>query len=109
MSRLRIVVQAGGAIAAICLVATPAVAQPFELAVRKDRLFGADEGMLVFTPESITYQTTDVEDAREWDYEDLKQIQIVSPTRVVMATYQDQSWIKFGADRTFDFEVTGGF
>jgi hypothetical protein len=107
MSRLRIVVQVGFAITIMCLVATSVVAQPFALTVRKDRLFGAGEGTLVFTTDNVTYETTDVEDAREWGYDDLKQIQVVSPTRVVMVTYEGQSWIKFGADRTFDFEVTG--
>jgi len=107
MSRLRIVVQVGLAMTVICLVATSVVAQPFAVTVRKDRLFGAGEGTLVFATDSVTYETTDVEDAREWGYDDLKQIQVVSPTRVVMVTYEDQSWIKFGADRTFDFEVTG--
>ena len=107
MSRLRIVVQVGVVITVLALVATSAVAQPFALTVRKDRLFGAGEGTLVFTTDSVTYETTDVEDAREWGYDDVKQIQVVSPTRVVMATYEDQSWIRFGADRTFDFEVTG--
>ena len=107
MSRLRIVVQVGLAMTVICLVATSVVAQPFAVTVRKDRLFGAGDGTLVFATDSVTYETTDVEDAREWGYDDLKQIQVVSPTRVVMVTYEDQSWIKFGADRTFDFEVTG--
>ena len=107
MSRLRIVVQAGVTITVLVLVATSAVAQPFELTVRKDRLFGAGDGTLVFTTDGVAYQTTDVEEARQWVYDDLKQIQIVSPTHVVMATYEDQSWIKLGADRTFDFEVIG--
>ena len=107
MSHLRIVVQVGVGMAVICLVATSVVAQPFAVTVRKDRLFGSGEGTLIFATDSVTYETTDVEDAREWGYDDLQQIQVVSPTRVVVVTYEDQSWIKFGADRTFDFEVTG--
>lgn len=107
MSRLRIVVQVAVAMTVICLVATSVEAQPFAVTVKKDRLFGAGKGTLVFTTDSVAYETTDVEDAREWGYDDLKQIQVVSPTRVLMVTYEDQSWIKFGADRTFDFEVTG--
>ena len=107
VTRLRILVQAGVIVTVLSIAATAAVAQPFELVVKDDELFGADEGTLVFTVDGVAYQTTDREDARQWGYDDLKQIQVVSPTRVVMATYEDQSWIKFGADRTFDFEVTG--
>lgn len=94
-------------VGAVWLTATAAVAQPFELTVRKDKLFGAGEGVLVFTARGVDYQTTDAEDARQWVYDDLKQIQILSPTRLVMETYEDQGWMRFGADRTFRFEVVG--
>ena len=91
----------------VWLTATAAIAQPFELTVKKDRLFGASEGTLVFTVRGVDYRTTDVEDARQWVYDDLKQIQILSPTRLVVETYGDQGWMRFGADRTFRFEVAG--
>ena len=107
MTRLRSVVQAAVIIVGLSLVTASAAAQSFELIVRDDKLFGADEGTLVFTGDGVTYQTTDREDTRQWTYDDLKQIQIVSPTHVVMVTYQDQGWVKLGADRVFDLEVTG--
>ena len=91
----------------VWLTATAAVAQPFELTVKKDRLFGASEGTLVFTADGVDYRTKDVEDTRQWVYADVKQILILSSTHVAIATYEDQGWLKLGADRAFDFEVTG--
>ena len=105
--RLRILVQAGVIVTVLSIAGTAAVAQPFELVVKDDKLFGADEGTLVFTADGVTYQTTDSEDARQWTYDDLKQIQIVSPTHVVLVTYEDQGWVKLGTDRMFHLEVTG--
>lgn len=99
---------ASGLAAVVAIFATtPIAAQPFELAVRKDQVFGARRGMLVFTIDDVAYRTPDGQDARQWAYDDVKQIQILSPTRVRVVTYEDQGWFKLGADRTYDFEVTG--
>lgn len=84
----------------------PALAQPFELTVKKDRAFGSSQGTLVVGSQSVEYRTSDEKDARRWGYHDIKQIQILSPDRIAVRTYEDQSWIKFGVDRTFNFEVT---
>ena len=107
MSRSRISVWGACVLGVVWLTATAAVAQPFELTVKNDRLFGASDGTLVFTPQGVDYQTADVEEARRWVYDDIKQILILSSTHVVIATYEDQGWIKLGADKRFDFEVIG--
>lgn len=107
MPRSRITVWGACVAGMVCLTATAAVGQPFELTVKKDRLFGAGDGTLVFTADGVDYLTSDVEEARQWAYDDLKQIQVLSPTQVVIETYEDQGWTRFGADRTFRFEVIG--
>lgn len=94
--------------AVLAVTGTSALAQPFELSVKKDQFFGASEGTLVFGAEGVAYDTVDADDARQWAYDDLKQVQILSPTRITIKTYEDQGWIKFGADRTFEFEITEG-
>ncbi|MBI4484810.1 MAG: hypothetical protein HY655_02255 [Acidobacteria bacterium] len=84
-----------------------AAGPPFELSVKRDRLLGGSDGTLVFTTEGIEYRTTDTDDARRWAYDEVKQVQILSPTRIAVITYEDQGRLRLGADRTFDFTVVG--
>ncbi|HLG56153.1 MAG TPA: hypothetical protein VI485_12540 [Vicinamibacterales bacterium] len=82
-----------------------AAGPPFELSVKRDRLIGGSNGTLVFGLEAIEYRTTDTDDARRWAYEDVKQVQVLSPTRIAVLTYEDRGLLKLGADRAFDFTV----
>jgi hypothetical protein len=82
-----------------------AAGPPFELSVKRDRLFGGSSGTLVFTADGIEYRTTKEDDARQWTYDEVKQVQILSPTRIAVLTYEDQGRLRLGADRTFDFTV----
>lgn len=84
-----------------------AAGPPFELSVERDRLFGASDGTLAFTADGIEYRTTDDDDARQWAYNDVKQVQILSPTRIDILTYEDRGGLRFGVDRTFHFKVVG--
>lgn len=85
--------------------AAAAAGPPFELPVKRDRLFGGSHGTLVFALDRIEYRTTDKDDARRWAYDEVKQLQILSSTRLVVLTYEDQGLMKLGADRRFDFTV----
>lgn len=85
-----------------------AAGPPFELSVKKDHVWGASRGTLVVGPDNVQYRTADEDDARAWSYDDIKQWQILSPTRITVLTYEDQGRLKFGADRTFRFEVEQG-
>ena len=82
-----------------------AAGPPFELSVKRDRLFGGSTGTLAFTVEGIEYQTKNTDDARRWPYDEVKQLQILSPTRIAVLTYEDRGRLRLGADRTFDFTV----
>lgn len=100
-------------IAAIVIILIPpawaaAADPPFELSVKKDRVWGASRGTLVVGENGIAYRTTDKDDVRSWSYEDIKQLQIQSPTRIRVLTYKDQGKLRLGADRAFQFEVVGG-
>ncbi len=88
------------------VVATAAQA-PFEFAVRQDRFLGGTSGTLVINQDGIEFRTTDRKRARRWDYEALKQVRILSPTRIALATYEEQGRLRFGADRTYAFDVPG--
>jgi hypothetical protein len=85
-----------------------AAGPPFELAVKQDELFGGRRGTLVFTNEAIEYRTGDTDEGRQWSYVDLKQVRVVSPTDIALATYQDQGLLRLGADRTYHFDVIEG-
>ena len=100
-------------IAAIVIILIPpdwaaAAGPPFELTVKKDQVWGASRGTLVAGQDGIEYRTTDRDDVRSWSYEDIKQIQILSPTRIKVLTYEDQGKLRLGADRAFQFELVGG-
>lgn len=103
----RVTLRAMPAIAIVCGTVWNAQASgpPFELAVKKDHLFGSSNGTLVFDAEGVEYRTADKDDARKWSYPDVKQVQILAPTRLAVLTYEDQGRLKLGADRTFRFEV----
>jgi hypothetical protein len=86
--------------------ATAAAGPPFELSVKRDRAVGGSSGTLVFTADGVEYKTAKADDARRWSYEDVRQLQILSPTRIAVLTYENGRRLKMGADRTFNFKVT---
>ena len=100
-------------IAAIVIILIPpawaaAAGPPFELSVKKDHVWGRSRGTLVVGQDGIEYRTTDKDDIRSWSYEEIKQLQILSPTRIKVLTYEDQGKLRLGTDRAFQFEVIGG-
>jgi hypothetical protein len=96
-------------VAGVLLVAaTPAASQTFDLAVKRPHLVGTSHGTLVIGDQGVEYRTADKADARRWTYVEIKQIQVQSPTRIVVRTYEDQGWTRLWADRAFEFEVEKG-
>ena len=99
-------------IATLLLFASVAVAAaappPFELTVKRDQVLGKSKGTLLFGTDVVEYRTTDKDDARSWRYDDVKQVQILSPTRVTILTYEDRGHLAFGRDREFEFTVVNG-
>jgi hypothetical protein len=86
----------------------PAPGPPlFELAVRQDRAFGSTPGALLVDEQGIEFRSADRKTSRRWDYLALKQVRILSRTRITLATYEDQGWLRLGADRAYSFDVTG--
>jgi hypothetical protein len=80
----------------------------FSLSVKQSHMLGSSSGTLRITPTGIEYDTADKADARRWNYVDVQQLQIPSPKRVLVLTYEDQGRLRFGADRRFDFELRDG-
>ena len=80
----------------------------FLLPVKRAHFFGSGAGTLRVTATGVQYDTSDKADARHWAYADIKQIQIQSPKRITVLTYEDQGRLKLGADRRFEFELRNG-
>jgi hypothetical protein len=97
------------AVVAICWAAVAEAAEPpFELAARKPHVFGSSRGTLVFGDEGVEYKTAHAKDARRWSYDEIQQVQILSPRRVVLQTYEDHGWTRLWSSRTFDFQIEKG-
>ena len=90
------------------VVTAAAAGPPFELSVERDRLVGGSKGTLVFTTDGIEYQTPKKDDARRWSYDDIRQLQILSPSRIAVLTYEDRGVLRLGEDRTFEFTLLQG-
>ena len=95
------------AVVSVSVPAAAAAQPPFELAARQERFLGSTAGTLVIGDGGIEFRTPDRKKARQWDYEALKQVRILSPTRVTLETYEDRGRLRFGADRAYSFEVPG--
>ena len=97
-----------GTLALTASVAPAAGGPPYALSVKRSHVIGSSSGTLRFTADGIEYNTRSKDEIRRWAYADIKQLQIQSPKRVVVLTYEDQGRLKLGADRSFDFEVRDG-
>ena len=51
---------------------------------KKGQLFGSSRGALRFTEDTVQYDTTEKNDARTWWYANIKQLQVLSPTRIAV-------------------------
>lgn len=93
------------AVAILGYASIAAAGPPLELSVKREKFIGGSKGTLVFASDRIEYQTPDKDDGRRWPYDAVKQVQILSPTRIVVLTYEDRGLLSLGADRAFDFRV----
>ena len=85
----------------------PVSAQSFELFVEHEHMLRNCRGTLTIAPEKIEYKTDHKEDSRTWNYAELKQIKVESPTSIELVSYEDQKRM-LGRDRIFKFKVFGG-
>ncbi|MBY0493907.1 MAG: hypothetical protein K2Y23_06800 [Cyanobacteria bacterium] len=103
---LRVIVAAAAAVLLSPSWST-AAQPPFELSVKNDHFWGSSRGTLIVGQDGMEYRTADDDDARSWSYEDIKQLQVLSPTRITILTYEDRGKMRSGADREFRFSVSG--
>ncbi|HWP84000.1 MAG TPA: hypothetical protein VNN17_02320 [Terriglobia bacterium] len=105
MKRRRRFAQSGIPVLALLLSAAPAIPQErgITLPVRHDHFLGSCAGTLVLDEHGVRFETNRVNDARTWQYEDLREITVESGRRLKLYTYEDRSYWRLGADRVFEF------
>jgi hypothetical protein len=93
----------------LMMLFTPIVAkaQSFEFSVEHQHSLRSCRGTLTITAEKIEYQTAHKEDSRLWRYLEIRQIKIVSPTKLEITSYEDQRRM-LGRDRIFKFKLLDG-
>jgi hypothetical protein len=90
----------------MCLALTGgAQAESFEFRVKHDHTLRSCSGTLIATGREIRYEATDGKHSRTWAYIDIQKLDVASPTRLVLKTFQSESWKKFEKDKVFDFSL----
>ncbi len=83
-------------------------AQPEFDVVRKKALWLDQEGALRIEDSGVCFTPKgDGETPLCWDYEDIQHLDRVSPTALVLLSYEDVAW-KAGRDRSYRFELSAG-
>jgi len=83
-----------------------AMAQEFSYSVRHRHALRDCGGVLNINSSGISYTTTKGKDSRKWSFDDIRTLQIKSPTQISVLTYEDQKrWV--GKDKVFEFDLVG--
>lgn len=90
--------------------AAPVVAdQPRTLAVKADRLFGGDRGILAVTDRGLEFRAADPQRTRAWTFDGIREVRVPSPRRVVVETYEAPRRLAFfSRGRHYSFDVVEG-
>ena len=90
------------------VLTSAAQAVSFDFRVKHDHILGSCEGRLSATDREIQYEATDGKHSRTWAYIDIQKLDVASPTRLVLKTFESQSWKKLEKDKVFDFSLIEG-
>jgi hypothetical protein len=95
----------GNIVALIILCgAVPSWAQNFEFTVKHHHTLKDCQGTLKISGDGVEYLTTHAKDSRFWKYEEIRTLEVKSPTEVSIVTYEDQKrWA--GKDKVFEFTL----
>jgi hypothetical protein len=97
-------------IVAACLTllfVSQAQAQEFSYRVEEVRLIGHRDGELIISTKGVEYRAKKEKDNRVWTYVDIKLLEILSPTRVRIWTYQNQKLLP-GQEESLTFKIVEG-
>lgn len=80
-------------------------AEPMEFRVTHDHSLGSCEGQLVLTDRDIRYEASNGKHSRSWAYIDIQKLDVASPMRLVLKTFESHSWKKLESDKVFEFSL----
>jgi hypothetical protein len=83
-------------------------ADSLEYNVKHDHALRSCQGKLTMGDQEIRYEASDGKHSQAWSYIDIQKLDVVSPTQVILKTFESASWKKFGKDKTFEFSLTEG-
>ncbi len=84
--------------------ATSSSAQSFEYAVKHRHIFQDCRGTLKIDADGVEYRTAHYKDSRKWKFDNIRTLEIKSPTEISIVTYEDQKrWA--GKDKVFEFTL----
>ena len=94
-----------GMVASLVLMAVvPALADEFKYSVRHRHVMKDCRGMLLINQDGVEYKASKTTDSRKWTFNDIRALEIKSPTEISIITYEDQKrWA--GKDRIFEFSL----
>lgn len=81
--------------------------EAYEFEARHHHLLKDCVGSLTFSEGGVEYRTSHQEDSRKWSFQDIRVLEIPSPTEVSIVSYEDQRRF-FGKDRVFSFSLAKG-
>jgi hypothetical protein len=80
-------------------------AEPFGFRVKHDHTLGSCDGKLIATDQEIRYDAIDGKHSRMWAYIDIQKLDVASPTRLVLKTFESHSWKNLERDKVFEFSL----
>jgi len=99
-----------GLVASLLLLAAgawPLAAQDFSFAVRHHHAFKDCKGTLKISRGGLEFQASERKDVRKWKFDEIRMIEILSPTAISLVSYEDQKRY-LGKDRVFEFTLLQG-
>jgi hypothetical protein len=89
------------------LAAPVASAETVLEVIHKNTLWPDGNGVLKITGEAIEFEAEDKEHSRRWVYRDIRFLDRVSPSEIILLTYGDAQW-QLGRDKRYRFLITSG-
>ena len=92
----------------LLLMGISATAQEFKYQVELDRPIGHRDGRLIISDKNIEYLAAKRPgESRTWEYEDIRLLEILSPTKLRLWTYKDR-YMQLGGDQSLTFRLIDG-
>lgn len=85
---------------------SPAAAQPAPIAARQESFIGSHHGTLKVGNDGVTFVANNPKDNQQWTFEEIRQLRIETPQRIVVETYHSRGWRGFGHSQTHTIRTT---